>query len=56
MKPKTSLVVDNIPTNLLKLASKEVAELLSDLINKTMVNKSFFPASEKSASVTSAFK
>ena len=56
MKTKTPLGVDNIPTKLVKLTSKEMAGPFSDLINKTIINSSFFPTSEKIASVTLAFK
>ena len=47
MKLKTTLGVDNIPTKLVKLASEEVAGLLSYLINKTIINSSVFSTSEK---------
>ena len=56
MKSKTSSGVDNIPMKLIKLASKEVAGPLSDLIDETINNNSFFPSSEKFASVTPLFK
>ena len=56
LKSSASIGFNGISLKLVIIASEIISDLLSELINETVINKSYFPAVEKVACVTPAFK